>query len=137
MNTTLKVQLRQDVRKEEEWRNSDPVIPKGCMAFSSDKENAFRVGDGTSKWSELQYNSAKSSDVYSWAKSQTKPVYTKSEVGLGNVENKSSSEIRNELTKQNLENAIGEQLNINSIVIGDHAKLSYDTSKNALKISFI
>ena len=27
------------------------------------------------------------SDVYSWAKASTKPSYSKSEVGLGNVDN--------------------------------------------------
>lgn len=31
------------------------------------------------------------SDVYAWAKSPTKPTYTKSEVGLGNVDNTSDS----------------------------------------------
>jgi hypothetical protein len=31
------------------------------------------------------------SDVYSWAKAATKPTYTKSEVGLGNVDNTADS----------------------------------------------
>lgn len=33
----------------------------------------------------------KASDVYSWAKAETKPSYTKSEVGLGNVDNTADS----------------------------------------------
>lgn len=47
------------------------------------------------------------SDVPSWAKTDTKPTYTKSEIGLGNVENKSSAAIREELTKENVTNALG------------------------------
>ena len=47
------------------------------------------------------------SDVYSWAKQQNKPTYTKSEVGLGNVENKSSATIRGEITKSNVTSALG------------------------------
>ena len=47
------------------------------------------------------------SDVYSWAKQQNKPTYTKSEVGLGNVENKSSATIRGEITKTNVISALG------------------------------
>lgn len=34
-------------------------------------------------------NARKASDVFAWAKSSTKPSYTKSEVGLGNVDNTS------------------------------------------------
>lgn len=47
------------------------------------------------------------SDVPAWAKSSNKPTYTKSDVGLGNVENKSSATIRGELTKENVTNALG------------------------------
>ena len=47
------------------------------------------------------------SDVYDWAKAETKPSYTKSEVGLGNVENKSSATIRGEITKGNVTTALG------------------------------
>lgn len=47
------------------------------------------------------------SDVSAWAKAATKPTYTKSEIGLGDVENKSSSTIRGEITKENVTNALG------------------------------
>jgi hypothetical protein len=68
-----------------------------------------------SKWATkslgtLAFSSATSfpaSDVYSWAKASTKPSYTKSEVGLGNVENKSSATIRSEITKANVTSALG------------------------------
>ncbi len=45
--------------------------------------------------------------VPEWAKQPQKPSYTKSEVGLGNVENKSSATIRGELTKDNVITALG------------------------------
>lgn len=107
METTIKVQMRQDVRTEYEWLNSNPVIPKGCMAISSDRGNSYRIGDGASRWSELSYNSAKASDVPPWAKENQKPIYTKYEVGLGNVENKSSSQIRSEITRQDIVDGLG------------------------------
>ena len=47
------------------------------------------------------------SDVSAWAKASSKPTYTKSEIGLGNVENKSSATIRSELTKENVTTALG------------------------------
>lgn len=45
--------------------------------------------------------------VPAWAKAATKPTYTASDVGLGNVENKSSATIRGELTKANVTSALG------------------------------
>jgi hypothetical protein len=84
------------------------------------------------------------SDVSAWAKAPTKPKYTATEVGLGNVDNKSSEQIRAELTKKNVVDALGytplaasADLSVNSLTIGNHAKLSYDTQKEALKISFV
>lgn len=47
------------------------------------------------------------SDVPAWAKADTKPTYDKSEIGLGNVENKSSAAIRGELTAENVIAALG------------------------------
>ena len=47
------------------------------------------------------------SDVSDWAKASTKPTYTKAEVGLANVENKSSATIRSEITKTNVTSALG------------------------------
>lgn len=45
--------------------------------------------------------------VPAWAKESTKPTYSKAEVGLGNVDNKSSETIRNEITSVNVTNALG------------------------------
>lgn len=41
----------------------------------------FKVGDGTSKFSELPWASALAADVYAWAKAANKPTYTAAEVG--------------------------------------------------------
>lgn len=40
----------------------------------------FKVGDGTSVFSALQWGSAKAADVYDWAKAEKKPVYNASEI---------------------------------------------------------
>ena len=47
MEATIKVQLKQAVKTESQWRSSNPVIPDGCMAITSDRGNAYKVGDGT------------------------------------------------------------------------------------------
>ena len=46
MEATIKVQLKQAVKTESQWRSSNPVIPDGCMAITSDRGNAYKVGDG-------------------------------------------------------------------------------------------
>ena len=45
MEATIKVQLKQAVKTESQWRSSNPVIPDGCMAITSDRGNAYKVGD--------------------------------------------------------------------------------------------
>lgn len=42
----------------------------------------FKVGDGTSTFANLAWCSGRASDVYSWAKSSTKPSYTADEIKL-------------------------------------------------------
>lgn len=83
------------------WLKTNPVllegeiavvaIPKDSSAMqvegTTPPEILFKVGDGTSNFSALQYSSAKAADVHAWAKAATKPSYTKDEVGLANVRN--------------------------------------------------
>lgn len=57
----LNVRLRHAVKTEAEWLSADPVLLKGELAFSSDKQ-LFKRGDGQSKWSALSYNRAVSLD---------------------------------------------------------------------------
>lgn len=87
---TLKARIRHAYKTESEWSSSNPVLLDGEVAFSSDKSNKYKVGDGTSTWSQLSY-----------------VIPTKSDIGLGNVENKSSATIRGELTKDNVTSALG------------------------------
>lgn len=43
---------------EANWTKNNPVLLAGEMAISSDKDNKYKVGDGTSKWSALKYAKA-------------------------------------------------------------------------------
>lgn len=72
------------------WTSNDPVLLKGEIAIvdvpaSTDvvqQEPAvlMKIGNGTKKFSELPWISAKSADVYSWALAPTKPTYQASEI---------------------------------------------------------
>lgn len=102
MQNTVNVRLQQAYKAEADWKSSDPVGKKGEIMISSDKNGMFKVGNGTSKWSELNYNNASyassagsvawgnvsgkpssmpASDVYAWAKASSKPSYSWSEIG--------------------------------------------------------
>lgn len=68
------------------------------------------------------------SDVHDWAKEAAKPTYNKNEIGLENVDNKSSETIRDELTKENVINALGyTPLNsLNEFLLINKELLSFD-----------
>ena len=53
---TLNVRMKQAVRTEAEWTSDNPVLLEGEVAYSSDKNNMYKVGDGTSRWNALPYN---------------------------------------------------------------------------------
>ena len=90
-------------------------IPKTDLAFSlgtASEKNVPASGNASSTQVVMGNDSRLSdsrpaSDVSAWAKASTKPTYTKSDVGLGNVENKSSATIRSELTSANVTGALG------------------------------
>lgn len=54
-------------KTEAEWSKSNPVLKKGEWAYSSDKAGMYKLGNGTSKWSELGYNHV------TWANVEGKP----------------------------------------------------------------
>ena len=54
--TTLKSRIKHAYKTEVEWSNSTVPLLEGEVAYSSDKGNMYKVGNGTSKWSELPYN---------------------------------------------------------------------------------
>ena len=51
----LKVLHKQATKTESEWQTQNPIIPQGVMAFSSDKNGMYKIGNGTSYWNELNY----------------------------------------------------------------------------------
>ena len=72
------------------WIANDPTLLKGevCVvvipaetgAVQGEPVTLFKVGDGTKKFSQLDFIGAKAADVYSWAKASTKPEYTATEI---------------------------------------------------------
>ena len=72
--TTLNVRIQNRSDNEANWSSADPVLLKGEVAISSDKGNLYKVGDGTSKWSELTYNSAVSADAANFANYSTQAL---------------------------------------------------------------
>ena len=88
---TLNVRMKQAVRTEAEWTSDNPVLLEGEVAYSSDKNNMYKVGDGTKTWSQLSYNNASTvnghtvnADVPSGAKF-TDTVTTATTTGNGNA----------------------------------------------------
>ena len=88
---TLNVRMKQAVRTEAEWTSDNPVLLEGEVAYSSDKNNMYKVGDGTKTWSQLSYNNASTvnghtvnADVPSGAKF-TDTVTTATTTGSGNA----------------------------------------------------
>lgn len=75
----LRVRYQFAYKTETEWTAADPVIRQGEIAISSDRD-MFKIGNGISTWTQLQYSKAVASDVYDWAKASTKPSYSWSEI---------------------------------------------------------
>ena len=130
----INVKIREAFDTEANWESNDPVLLQGQVAISSDKHGMYKVGDGVNTWTQLLYASHPASDVSQWAKEQTKPSYniseiidsvtgvkggaetdyrignvniTKNDIGLANVDNKSSETIRSEITSENVTTALG------------------------------
>lgn len=57
-NQIIKARYKTKTDTEANWIKNDPVLLAGEMAISSDKDNKYKVGDGTSKWSALKYAKA-------------------------------------------------------------------------------
>lgn len=78
-----RIQLRYDTLAN--WTTNDPVLKAGEIAIATiptadpAKKQLppvmFKVGDGTSKFSELKWASGLAADVYDWAKASTRPAY--------------------------------------------------------------
>ena len=53
---SLAVRHQLAVKTEAQWKAADPVLLLGEIAISSDKNNQFKVGTGSAKWSALSYS---------------------------------------------------------------------------------
>lgn len=72
------------------WIDNDPVLLVGEVAIATvpTKKDGIeqvpavvmKVGDGTKKYSELQFVSGLAADIYDWAKAANKPTYTADEI---------------------------------------------------------
>lgn len=88
--TTLNTRLRLKYDTLANWQKNDPVILSGEAAVvvvpaksgvtQNEPTVLIKIGDGTSKFSELDYITAYAGDVYAWAKAATKPSYTANEI---------------------------------------------------------
>lgn len=73
-----------------QWVEKDPVLLRGEIAVvvipadtgvvQGEPVTLFKVGDGTKKFSQLDFIGAKAADVYSWAKAANKPEYQAAEI---------------------------------------------------------
>lgn len=83
-----RIQLKFDTYQN--WLDNDIVLLKGEIGIAeipadtgvvqSEPAYLIKIGDGTKKFSQLDWVSGKAADVYAWAKAATKPTYTASEI---------------------------------------------------------
>lgn len=55
-NNILNTRIKHKYDSEANWKSKNPILLDGELAFSRDKNNKYKVGDGTSKWSDLSYS---------------------------------------------------------------------------------
>lgn len=89
-NKILKTRIQLKGDSYSNWTEKDPVLLNNEIAIVpiTEEDNApvnkpgtyFKVGNGTSKFSELGFTSSIAGDVYNWAKAANKPTYTASEI---------------------------------------------------------
>lgn len=112
-NKTFNTRIKNKIDTYANWVEKDPVllngeiavvvIPAETGAVQGEPVTLFKVGDGTKKFSQLDFTGAKAADVYSWAKASTKPTYQASEItGLSDY---ISGEIQDSDTQYKLEAA--------------------------------
>lgn len=56
------------------------VVPAETGAVAKEPSVLFKVGDGSSKFSQLQFSAGIAADVYEWAKAAQKPTYAANEI---------------------------------------------------------
>ncbi len=77
------------------------VVPAATGAVAKEPAILFKAGDGSSKFSQLQFAAGLAADVYDWAKAENKPTYSANEItGLSDY---ISGEIQDTDTQYKLE----------------------------------
>lgn len=110
-NKTFSTRIKNKIDTYANWIDKDPVllngeiavvvIPAETGAVQGEPVTLFKVGNGTKKFSQLEFTGAKAADVYSWAKAATKPTYSATEItGLADY---ISGEIQDTDTQYKLE----------------------------------
>jgi hypothetical protein len=95
---TLNTRIKLRYASYTDWQNSSVQLLPGELAVCYIEANnqeikntaptvLFKVGDGEHVFKDLKWSSARAADVYDWAKAESRPEYTKGDVGLGNVRN--------------------------------------------------
>lgn len=89
-NKTFSTRIKNKIDTYANWIDKDPVllngeiavvvIPAETGAVQGEPVTLFKVGDGTKKFSQLEFTGAKAADVYGWAKAATKPTYSATEI---------------------------------------------------------
>lgn len=89
-NTTFNTRISLKYDTYSNWTSQDPVllageiavvvVPAESGAVTQEPAILFKVGDGTSQFSTLQFSSGLAADVYDWAKASSKPTYVASEI---------------------------------------------------------
>lgn len=88
--TTFNTRISLKYDTYENWVANDPkllkgevavvVVPAETGAVAKEPSVLFKVGDGSSKFSQLQFSAGIAADVYDWAKAAQKPTYAANEI---------------------------------------------------------
>lgn len=88
--TTFNTRISLKTDTYAQWVAEDPrlldgevaivVVPTETGAVAQEPAVLFKVGDGTHKFSELQFTAGLAADVYDWAKAASKPTYSANEI---------------------------------------------------------
>lgn len=108
---TLKTRFQLKSDTYQNWIANDPtplagelcivIVPAETGAVAKEPAILFKTGDGTHKFSELQFAAGIAADVYDWAKAENKPTYSANEItGLSDY---ISGEIQDTDTQYKLE----------------------------------
>lgn len=136
------------VTDDNTYRNQVRFVGSGTVSVASDASGNITITGSAHP------TSLPASDVYAWAKASSKPTYTKSEVGLGNVDNtadsaksvKSAAQLTTARTIwgqsfNGTGNVSGSMTGVSDITMTGNIKMgdatiSYDSTQKCIKFSF-